>query len=158
MLDHAAAETGYGGKLALDLTGVPEGEVPLLAVPERIVPAGGIAAWSMAFYAEWGIVALYAEPGAEADIAAFVRENCPEARIAVLFDTAAQGLDGGDLLWPRPIPMPGAISVSAAVRCWPMRGRSCRGAGRTILRVSRMWSPLPKPRLRLWMHGGRSMT
>ena len=53
----------------------------------------------MAFYAEWGIVALYAEPGAEADIAAFVRENCPEARIAVLFDTAAQGLDGGDLLW-----------------------------------------------------------
>ena len=99
VLDHAAAETGYGGKLALDLTGVPEGEVPLLAVPERIVPAGGIAAWSMAFYAEWGIVALYAEPGAEADIAAFVRENCPEARIAVLFDTAAQGLDGGDLLW-----------------------------------------------------------
>lgn len=30
VLDHAAAETGYGGKLALDLTGVPEGEVPLL--------------------------------------------------------------------------------------------------------------------------------
>ena len=99
VLDHAAAETGYGGKLALDLTGVPEGEVPLLAVPERIVPAGGIVAWNTAFYAEWGIVVLYAEPGAETDIAAFVRENCPEARIAVLFDTAAQGLEGGDLLW-----------------------------------------------------------
>ena len=99
VLDHAAAETGYGGKLALDLTGLPEGEVPPLAVPGPIVPAGGIAAWSMEFYPEWGVAVLFAPPGAEADVAAFVRTNCPQARIAVLFDTAAQGLDGAGLLW-----------------------------------------------------------
>ena len=159
VLDHAAAETGYGGKLALDLTGVPEGEVPLLAVPERIVPAGGIAAWSMAFYAEWVSWRFMPSPVPRRTLPlssgrTVRRPASPCSSIPLRRGWTAATCCG----WPRPIPMPGAISVSAAVRCWPMRGRSCRGAGRTILRVSRMWSPLPKPRLRLWMHGGRSMT
>lgn len=99
VLDHAAAVTGYGGKLALDLTGAGQGPVPLLDVPERVRPAGGITEWDLRFYAQWGVAVLFAEPGDAVDAAAFVRENCPEARFAVLFDAAARGLDGNALLW-----------------------------------------------------------
>ena len=149
VLDHAAAETGYGGKLALDLTGLPEGEVPPLAVPGPIVPAGGIAAWSMEFYPEWGVAVLFAPPGAEADVAAFVRTNCPQARIRGWTAPVCCG-------WRRPIPTPGAIFAFATVCCWPMHARNCR-AGPGIPPGFPIRRSPPRPFGRSWMHAGRSM-
>ena len=99
VLDHAAAVTGYGGKLAFDLTGGKTAGVPLLEVPESVAPAGGISSWDMDYYALWGVAVLYAGPGERVDMEAFVRANCPGARCVVLLDVAAQGLAGGELLW-----------------------------------------------------------
>ena len=68
-------------------------------MPERSRSCGGYRGVEHGILCGVGYRGALCRAGAEADIAAFVRENCPEARIAVLFDTAAQGLDGGDLLW-----------------------------------------------------------
>lgn len=99
VLDHTAATTGYGGKLALDLTLAADRQAPPFEIPADIVPEGGISLWNTEFYSEWGIVVLYAEPETEVDAARFVERNCPQARIAALFDTAARGLDGSELVW-----------------------------------------------------------
>lgn len=99
ILDHTAAIAGYGGKFALDLTGSPTEKVTKFEIPANILPEGGITLWNTDHYAEWGIIILYAEPGVPVDAAKFVERNCPQARIAALFDTAARGLEGNELLW-----------------------------------------------------------
>lgn len=97
VLDHAAAATGYGGKLAFDLTGAESDAVmPPLG---DMTAAGGIGQWMTDLYGEWGVVALFAEPDTDADMSAFVVRNCPQARAVALFDSAAYGLSGEELLW-----------------------------------------------------------
>lgn len=98
ILDHAAAVTGYGGKMALDLTEALS-DVPTIDVPDRITPAGGVSEWDVDHLSEWGVVVLYAEPGACVDAAAFLAANRINAKIAVIVDRAAQALHGGELLW-----------------------------------------------------------
>ena len=98
VLDHAAAVTGYGGKMAFDLTGCTP-DVPLWPLPDRVVAAGGIGAWSLEWLAEWGVVALFAEPDAAVDVGEFLRRNALHPQALVLFDAAAEGLSGEELLW-----------------------------------------------------------
>lgn len=98
VLDHAAAVTGYGGKMAFDLTGCTP-DVPLWSLPDRVVAAGGIGAWSLEWLAEWGVVALFAEPDAAVDVGEFLRRNALRPQALVLFDAAAEGLSGEELLW-----------------------------------------------------------
>lgn len=98
VLDHASATPCYGGKLAFDLTGaqpVPELDTAI----GELVAAGGITGWSMDFFRRWGVVALFADPAAAVDVAAFLGVNglCPKC--AVVFDETAAGLAGGELLW-----------------------------------------------------------
>lgn len=97
VLDHAAAVTGYGGKMAFDLTGCTP-DVPLWPLPDRVVAAGGIGAWSLEWLAEWGVVALFAEPDAAVDVGEFLRRNALRPQALVLFDAAAEGLSGEELL------------------------------------------------------------
>lgn len=98
VLDHAAAVTGYGSKMAFDLTGCTP-DVPLWPLPDRVVAAGGIGAWSLEWLAEWGVVALFAEPDAVVDVGEFLRRNALRPQALVLFDAAAEGLSGEELLW-----------------------------------------------------------
>lgn len=98
VLDHAAAVTGYGGKMAFDLTGCTP-DVPLWPLPDRVVAAGGIGAWSLEWLAEWGVVALFAEPDAAVDVGEFLRRNALRPQALVLFDAVAEGLSGEELLW-----------------------------------------------------------
>lgn len=99
VLDHAAATTGCGGKLALDLTDDRAGEIPPLDIPADMVPEGGFSAWNTDHYAQWGVVVLYAEPGADVDASRFVARNCPQAKIAAIFDPCAEQMNAEELLW-----------------------------------------------------------
>lgn len=103
VLDHATATSGFGGKLALDLTGIdpalPAGEAEL---PERFVMTGGVAAADARHLAAWGVLVLYADDAAaeRPDLDAFFARNpCRGVRYAVLFDGRARGLEAGELLW-----------------------------------------------------------
>jgi 4-hydroxy-3-polyprenylbenzoate decarboxylase len=128
VLDHAAATTGAGGKLALDLTGAwsgaspdragaekdaaaaggessgpaiaQDGMAPLLPMPDGIEAAGGINSWDTSLFPEWGIIIMYAAPGAETDTGAFIDANgLKNTVIAVLADEMTAGLTPAELLW-----------------------------------------------------------
>ncbi len=108
VLDHATATIGSGGKLALDLTGAADaahtggtGTAPFSAPPATTInAAGGISAWDVSLLPEWGIAVLYAAPGAETDMGAFLDANgLKDAKIAVLVDEITAGLPPSGLLW-----------------------------------------------------------
>lgn len=101
ILDHATATPGFGGKIAIDATGIAPGTAERtceIALPE---PSDGIAGTPDCFMeiaAEWSTVLLFADR--EVDIGAFLaKQNWKGINFAVLLDTNARGLDAGELLW-----------------------------------------------------------
>lgn len=97
VLDHTTATPGFGGKLALDLTGVTAAHE--INMPENMSAAGGISRWDISLLGEWGAIIMFAAPEVEVNIEVFLSVNPSGAKIAVLFDSRAEGLDAGELLW-----------------------------------------------------------
>ena len=101
VLDHATATSGFGGKLALDLTRAAAREEPPLQLPERFEPCGGVAAAATGFAERWRTLALFVDRRTErVDAAAFFGRNPVRGvKCAVLLDREAEGLTGAELLW-----------------------------------------------------------
>lgn len=97
VLDHAVAETGVGGKLALDLTSaIPAEPLPL---PDIVSSAGGVSEWCADLYSQWGIIMLFADPQQTVDIGAFLDANNIGRAVCVILDRRARRLLPTDWLW-----------------------------------------------------------
>lgn len=101
VLDHAAPQTGLGGKMAFDLTGADGGEEPgALVLPERWEAGDGIAHADAGLAAKWRALLLFADGQAPPDAEAFLRRNgVGGIRFAVVMDDAARGFSDRDRLW-----------------------------------------------------------
>ncbi|MBQ2703602.1 MAG: menaquinone biosynthesis decarboxylase [Alistipes sp.] len=99
VLDHATATNGYGGKLAIDTTDIDlQSKVEPYHLPEKIEPSDGVTAVLTDFAESWGVVAIFAEEGA--DIDSFIRKNGLErVNYIAIFDAQAAELPAGDLVW-----------------------------------------------------------
>lgn len=101
VLDHATATTGFGGKLAVDLTQAALREEQPLRLPARFEPCGGVASVTTDFAAQWRTLALFVDRTTErVDTSEFFARNPVQGvKCAVLFDREAEGLTGAELLW-----------------------------------------------------------
>lgn len=103
VLDHATATTGYGSKLAIDLTEVEHGEPRQFRVPRTAQPTGGVELFNTAYAKRWGILVLYAERDwrETIDVESYIAKNgFEDMRFVVLFDRGAAGnMRGEDLVW-----------------------------------------------------------
>lgn len=103
VLDHATATTGYGSKLAIDLTEVERSEPLDFRVPRTAQPTGGVELFNTAYAKRWGILVLYAEREwrESVDVEAYITKNgFEDMRYVVLFDRGAAGsMRGEDLVW-----------------------------------------------------------
>ena len=103
VLDHATATTGYGSKLAIDLTEVERNEPLEFRVPRTAQPTGGVELFNTAYAKRWGILVLYAEREwrESVDVEAYITKNgFEDMRYVVLFDRGAAGsMRGEDLVW-----------------------------------------------------------
>ena len=101
ILDHAAAQPGYGGKAAIDATGIDlsqPAEPYTFGVPHA---AHGVEVEADGFIdmaEKWGAAFFFASP--EADIDAFLGSAALDGlRFAIFVDLQARGLDPHELLW-----------------------------------------------------------
>lgn len=103
VLDHATATTGYGSKLAIDLTEVERSEPLEFRVPRTAQPTGGVELFNTVYAKRWGILVLYAEREwrESVDVEAYITKNgFEDMRYVVLFDRGAAGsMRGEDLVW-----------------------------------------------------------
>ena len=103
VLDHTSPTTGYGAKLAIDLTDIDPSTPPRqLKTPSTATPAGGVELFDTSLFDELGLLILYAEREwhENVDVAKYLDDNGIEARFVALFDRGAAGwLRHGDLLW-----------------------------------------------------------
>ncbi len=101
VLDHATATTGFGGKLAIDLTQAAAREETPLRLPEGFEPCGGVESVTTAQAAKWRTLTLFVDRAAECVDAAefFARNPVQGVKFAVLFDREAEGLTASELLW-----------------------------------------------------------
>ena len=99
VLDHATATNGFGGKMAIDTTGVDlVSEVEPYDLPANLEPSDGVVAASTEYAESWGVVVLFAEE--RADIEAFVRKNGLEkVNYIAIFDAKARSMSAADLVW-----------------------------------------------------------
>lgn len=97
VLDHATAECGYGGKIALDLTSSDQStEQP--TCPTAISLPDGIGCRTD-FLEKWSALLLFASPDADIDIKQIVAENGITYNFAAILDRSAAELSGEELLW-----------------------------------------------------------
>ena len=99
VLDHSSPTTGYGSKLAIDLTDI---EPKALKKPRTAQPAGGVELFNTELFDELGLLVLYAEREwrERVDVAEYLDKNGIEARFVALFDHGAAGsMSVNDLLW-----------------------------------------------------------
>ena len=103
VLDHSSPTTGYGSKLAIDLTDIdPSTEPQPLTKPRVAMPAGGVQLFNTELFDELGLLVLYAEREwrEKIDVAEYLEKNNIKARFVVLFDHGAAGsMTTSDLLW-----------------------------------------------------------
>ncbi len=104
VLDHATATCGFGGKLAIDLTGVDiTSDVVTIALPRNAEPKGGVALFDTRFVEECGLLILYADKGhpRSVDVEEYLRHNnIVGMKYVALFDYNAAGvMSANDLLW-----------------------------------------------------------
>ena len=103
VLDHATPTTGYGSKLAIDLTQVDSTAEVSFSIPESLRPEGGIDRHNGTYVASLGLLILYADKEwrERADVAGYLRSNgIDNIRYVALFDnSAAEELTPSDLLW-----------------------------------------------------------
>ncbi len=102
VLDHATQTTGYGSKLAIDLTEVSAAPRSL-NVPRTAHPVGGVELFNTELAKEYGILILYAEREHRdvVDIESYITQNnFTDMRVVALFDHGAAGsMTLSDLLW-----------------------------------------------------------
>lgn len=97
VLDHATAECGYGGKIALDLTSADRSaEQP--TCPTAISLPDGIGCRTD-LLRKWSALLLFASPDADVDIKRIIAENGINCNFAAILDCAAAELSGEELLW-----------------------------------------------------------
>ena len=103
VLDHSSPTTGYGSKLAIDLTDIDLNTEPQsLTKPRTAEPAGGVELFSTELFDELGLVILFAEREwrERVDVVEYLTRNNIEARFVALFDRGAAGaMTQSDLLW-----------------------------------------------------------
>lgn len=102
VLDHATKTTGYGSKLAIDITDV-DATPRSFNVPRTAQPTGGVELFNTELGKEYGILILYAEREwrEKIDVEAYIRENnFMDMKVVALFDRGAAGsMTLSDLLW-----------------------------------------------------------
>ncbi len=102
VLDHATATTGYGSKLAIDLTEV-DATPRSFNVPRTAKPMGGVELFNTELAKSYGILILYAEREYHdtIDVERYILENnFSQMRVVALFDNGAAGyMNLSDLLW-----------------------------------------------------------
>lgn len=98
VLDHATAECGYGGKIAIDLTAAKPETASETVVPSAISLPDGIVCRT-GFLEKWSTLLLFARPDANIDTARILAENGIVCNFAAILDNAAADLDGTELLW-----------------------------------------------------------
>lgn len=102
VLDHATKTTGYGSKLAIDITDV-DASPRSFNVPRTAQPTGGVELFNTELAKEYGILILYAEREwrEKIDVEAYIRENnFMDMKVVALFDRGAAGsMTLSDLLW-----------------------------------------------------------
>ena len=103
VLDHSSPTTGYGSKLAIDLTDIDlNAEPEVLAKPRTAEPAGGVELFNTELFDELGLLILYAEREwrESVDVVEYLTKNNIKARFVALFDRGAAGaMTANDLLW-----------------------------------------------------------
>ena len=104
VLDHATATTGYGSKLAIDLTDIATESVETIFTAPRIAkPYGGVQYFNTEFTEEFGLLILYAEREWQEriDVEGYLRHNnITNIKYVALFDNGAVGsMRPSDLLW-----------------------------------------------------------
>ena len=102
VLDHATATTGYGSKLAIDITDV-EATPRTFLTPRTANPTGGVRLFNTELAKEYGILILYAEREwqEKIDVEHYITENnFVDMKVVALFDHGAVGnMNLSDLLW-----------------------------------------------------------
>ena len=102
VLDHATQTTGYGSKLAIDITDV-DATPRTFHTPRTANPVGGVRLFNTELAKEYGILILYAEREWQerVDVERYIAENgFEDMRIVALFDNGAAGsMTLSDLLW-----------------------------------------------------------
>ena len=103
VLDHATVTSGFGGKLAFDLTEIdPSAPAEAVRLPERFELTPGLVEVADGLAGKWGALLLFADDTVEQkpDLAAFLARNpCRGIRYAVLFDGHARTMRPDELLW-----------------------------------------------------------
>lgn len=104
VLDHSSPTTGYGSKLAIDLTDVCGKDAKVeFQVPRTAHPMGGVELFDTQFAKEYGLLILFAEREwrEKIDVESYIDENgFGDMKFVVLFDHGAAGsMRPEDLLW-----------------------------------------------------------
>ena len=104
VLDHATPTTGYGSKLAIDLTDIaPESSATTFSAPRTAQPYGGVEYFNTEFTEELGLLLLFAEREwhEKIDVEGYLsRNNITNIKYVALFDNGAVGsMRPSDLLW-----------------------------------------------------------
>lgn len=104
VLDHATPTTGYGSKLAIDLTSVSDQDIPeRITAPRTAHPAGGVELFDTQFVEKLGLLVLFAEREWReiVDMERYVLQNgFADIKYVALFDRGAAGyMRPDDLLW-----------------------------------------------------------
>lgn len=104
VLDHATPTTGYGSKLAIDLTDIsPKSASVTFSAPRTAQPYGGVEYFNTEFVEELGLLLLFAEREwhEKIDVEGYLRHNnITSIKYVALFDNGAVGsMRPSDLLW-----------------------------------------------------------
>ena len=104
VLDHATPTTGYGSKLAIDLTDISsESASVTFSAPRTAQPYGGVEYFNTEFVEELGLLLLFAEREwhEKIDVEGYLRHNnITSIKYVALFDNGAVGsMRPSDLLW-----------------------------------------------------------
>jgi 4-hydroxy-3-polyprenylbenzoate decarboxylase len=97
VLDHATATTGYGGKLALNLTEVTENSRKGAVSAHIALPEG--VTMRTEFVEKWSTLLLFADNRLQVDLAAIACQAGVDCNFIALFDSRAAEFDANDLLW-----------------------------------------------------------
>ena len=95
VLDHATATTGYGSKLAIDLTDItPESTSATFSAPRIAKPYGGVEFFNTEFTEDFGLLILFAEREwhEKIDVEGYLHQNnITDIKYVALFDNGAVG-------------------------------------------------------------------
>lgn len=143
VLDHATVTSGFGGKLAFDLTEIdPSAPAEAVRVPERFELTPGLVEVADGLAGKWGALLLFADDTVEQkpDLAAFLARNPCRGFAMPFFSTDMPGRCARTSCCgsPQPIPIPGGMWSAATVCCARMPGASGPEL-RATLRVFPMW-------------------